>query len=270
MDLNIVVHHSRKSDAPDVIQKKLKAAYKLGHKIVALAVHIEAEDIDKIPEVPAVKFGGNSDKFRVYTRLTVAVDDASHTHKLSQSETARKYDLLALEPKNDKTLNMICGGSFPCDIICFNMTERMLVNLKTVNLTLPQSRGVCFEINYDEALHNQTNCQNVISAGQLLVEKAKGKNILLSSGSKAAIFLRSPHDIANLGAIFSLKETQAKSAAFTAGYLALKHSQGRRNINQVAVDSCIPQSTSDKLIVNRLTQSDEVTPAKRPKIAEIN
>lgn len=137
--------------------------------------------------------------------------------KQAQSESFKKYEILAVEPINDKMLSQFCSGQFDCDILTLHMNNRLNVDLKRANLSLvginlpdiltpdvilhhiqPQKRGICFEINYNHALFNQTNRQNTISSAQLLVEKSRGKNILISSGARGTFGLRGPYDVSNL------------------------------------------------------------------------
>jgi len=180
------------------------------------------------------------------------VDDQLQTHKLINSPMLKKYDLLAVEALNEKMLNQICGGHLDCDIICFTMSDRLLVNLKKANFTLPRLRGICFEINYDQCLYNQTNRQNVISAGQLLVEKTKGRNIIISSGARTVLGLRGPYDASNLGLLFTLKENQAKECVFKNGYKAIKHGKGRINVNSNAVVVSTELTSDEKWLAKEL------------------
>ncbi len=54
----------------------------------------------------------------------------------NQSESAKKYDLLAIEPINDKILSYLNNGHFDCDIITFNLTDKLNVNIRRANFSL--------------------------------------------------------------------------------------------------------------------------------------
>jgi hypothetical protein len=68
-----------------------------------------------------------------------------------------------------------------------------------------------------------------------LVEKAKGRKVILSSGSTVPINLRSPYDSSNIALLFGLKECQAKESVWRTGLSAIKHSTSRRNPNSSCV-----------------------------------
>jgi ribonuclease P/MRP protein subunit RPP1 len=258
MDLNLCVEKDGSRDSKELILSKIKTAFKLGYKTIALSVHLKPDQIERVPPPPEFAVASNAKmKLKVYTRLTVQVEDSSQTHKLSQSQAFKKYDIIAIEPLSDKMLNILCGGNFDCEIITFSMAERLPINLKKVNFTLPRTRGICCEINYSEALFNQTSRQNVISSSQLLVDKNKGRNILISSGAQTCIALRGAHDVANLGLLFGLKENQAKEAVFKMGIKVTRHSDMRKNVNSNAVTISSSLEPEDKWLLKELADIDE-------------
>ncbi len=53
----------------------------------------------------------------------------------------KKYDILSIEPLNDKMLGHLNNGNFECDIITFQLTQRLPFDLKRANLSL-----VCYFI----------------------------------------------------------------------------------------------------------------------------
>ena len=86
---------------------------------------------NQIPEPPEIQL--STSEIRIITRLTVKVDDTLHTHYLvsqfigeknmnlivlqNKSSIAKKYDILSIEPLNEKMLNYIITGSFSVDIL---------------------------------------------------------------------------------------------------------------------------------------------------------
>lgn len=48
----------------------------------------------------------------------------------------KKFDILAIEPMNEKMMNQFCGGQLDCDILCLTMSSRLEVDLKRANLAL--------------------------------------------------------------------------------------------------------------------------------------
>lgn len=51
----------------------------------------------------------------------------------------KKFDILAIEPMNEKMMNQFCGGQLDCDILCLTMSSRLEVDLKRANLALVSS-----------------------------------------------------------------------------------------------------------------------------------
>ena len=179
-------------------------------------------------------------------------------YKLLQNPSFKQYDLFAVQPVSDKILNQVCSGSLECDILTFDYAERLPVDLKRANLTLPRSRGVCFEINYTDAFTSQAGRTNTISSAQLLIEKTKGKNILLSSAARTAISLRGPYDVANMALLFGMKEIHGKEAVFTTASVCIKHSDGRKNSNSLAVAVASEKDTKDQILRKKLMKAAAV------------
>lgn len=183
-----------------------------------------SSNIPQPPNVPSTL--KEDDKFEIYTRLTVKVEESLQVHKLNKSDVQHKYDLLACEiGNNEKALNSFCGGHLNCDILALELSNpKLCFILRTANLNLPREKGVLFEISYRDLLASQSIRINTIANARLLIEKCKGKNVLFSSGAKYKLDFRSPVDVANLGELFGLKENLSKEAVFWNGLRAIKHS----------------------------------------------
>ena len=243
MDLNIVIQTDDVRDGDALIVRKLQAAQRLGIKTVALSVRMTLESVDiskvSVPSPPKIEVPSGSN-MTILTRLTICLNEGqdSISYKILQQPQVKEYDLLSYEPKATKILDKLCSGSLLCDIISFDMSERMAnVDLKRANFNLLRERGVCLEINYTNALKGQTSRQQTINNGQMLVDKSRGRNVILSSGATIPINLRSPYDVSNLALLFGLKEYQAKQSVWKTGLLAMKHSTCRKNPNS----SCVVQ-----------------------------
>lgn len=183
-----------------------------------------SSSIPQPPNVPSTL--KEDEKFEIYTRLTVKVDESLQVHKLNKSDVQHKYDLLACEiGSNEKALNSFCGGHLNCDILALELSNpKLCFILRTANLNLPREKGVLFEISYRDLLSSQSIRINTIANARLLIEKCKGKNVLFSSGAKYKLDFRSPVDVSNLGELFGLKENLSKEAVFWNGLRAIKHS----------------------------------------------
>ena len=271
-----MVEEDGKRDGDVLIIRKLQTDQRLGFKTVALSVSLTPTDVSKatVPLPPKIEVPPTAN-MTVLSRLTICLnDDQSNVlYKLLQQPSVKEYDLLSYQPLSDKILNQLCSGSLLCDIICLDMSQRLTVDLKRSNLNLLRTRGVCMEINYTDAFKGQSNRQECISAGQLLVEKTRGRNIILSSGCTSPIQLRSPFDVSNLSLLFGLKEFQAKESVWKTGLLAIKHGLTRRNPNSscVQVVSGVEKNNTaepqDKWLIkelsNRQINSDTKTGMKR-------
>lgn len=255
MDLNLVIEEDKHRDPDDIIVRKIKHSISLGYKVIALAVHLHGKSIGKtIPSPPTVHKNHSFPNVSIHTRLTVTVDDQSIMYKLSQSPSAKEYDILAIQPLNDKIMQSFCSGNIDCDILTTEMSEKLPFDLKRLNLALPINRGCVFEINYSQALSSQSARVSVISNSQLLVDKCRSKGILLSSGARSHIFVRSPYDVANLGLLFELKDHLCKEAVFKLGQSVLRHASARKNAASIAVAFETNEAES-KLIQNKLRQA---------------
>lgn len=258
MDLNIIIEEDKHRDTDDVIIRKIKHAILLGYKVIALTIHLDGKSIGKtIPSPTNVHKNTPFDKkVSIFTRLTVTVDDQSIMYKLSQSSSTKEYDIIAIQPLNEKIIQAFCSGNIDCDILTMEMSEKLPFDLKRLNLALPISRGCFFEINYSQALSSQSARINVISNGQLLVDKCRSKGIILSSGARSHIFLRSPHDVVNLGLLFELKDHLAKQAVFKLGQNVLRHANSRKNSASIAV-TVESNDSKSKLIKEKLEKASK-------------
>ncbi|RWS23724.1 ribonuclease P protein subunit p30-like protein, partial [Leptotrombidium deliense] len=221
MDLNIVIENESQRDSKEVIFNKIKTALKLGYKTIALNVKINENQIVNPPKAPVVELKDSS-HFKILTRVTVVLEDPAKVHKLTKSQILKEYDLLAIEPVNDKIMNLICGGNLECDIVSFSLQTKMAFNIKKLNFTVPLNKGTCFEVNYRQLLMDSTSRQNVIAASQTLVSRLKGKNVLLSSGAQTAMELRGPYDVTNLALLLDIPEHKAKHAVYNNGSKAIR------------------------------------------------
>ncbi|PVD29948.1 hypothetical protein C0Q70_09209 [Pomacea canaliculata] len=167
-----------------------------------------------------------SRKFRQFSRITAVLDDNSSAHKLSSPEV-QAYDLIAVQPTNDKTFQLACS-TLEVDIISLNMTEKIPFFLGRNLINLAIERGIHFEILYSPAIRDSSFRQNTIANAHQLISACKGKSIILSSGCEKALELRSPYDVTNLGLLFGLTSAQSKDAVSKACRAVIMHSEARR------------------------------------------
>nr|XP_035951209.1 ribonuclease P protein subunit p30 isoform X3 [Halichoerus grypus] len=174
----------------------------LGYSVVAINHVVEfkekKQEIEKpvaiselFTTLPIVQ--GKSRPIKVLTRLTIIVSDPSHCNVLrATSSRVRLYDIIAVFPKTEKLFHAI-------------------------------DRGVGFELVYSPAIKDSTMRRYTISNALNLTQVCKGKNVILSSAAERPLEIRGPYDVANLGLLFGLSESDAKAAVSTNCRAVLLH-----------------------------------------------
>lgn len=242
MDLNVCIENDGIRDPDQVIKQKLDRCKQLGFHTVALAVKIditkvldgkskEQLNISAPPQEDLLKHPG----LKVYTRLTVKVSETIQLYKLSKCTQTSKYNLLALEPQNNKLFQYITTGETDLDILTFNLSEKLDYNLFKARFKLLQTRGVCFELNYGPAQLGSSLRRNIICNGQNLVEKIS-KNLIFSSGVQDIFRLRGPKDAESLGVLFMIPFKKCHDPVYKNGQLALESAKHRVNPISSAVE----------------------------------
>ena len=229
----------------------------VGFRVVALSVRIRAADVPSYMPRPPVIAVPSECRMRVITRLTLCLEDQATIYKVMQNPVLKEYDLMAVEPLNDKILNQISSGSLEPDVVTFDLSQRLPVDMKRANLKLPISRGVCFEICFTQAFTGQSSRANTFSSAQLLVDKTKGKNVIISSGAKTCINMRGPYDAAAIGLLFGMKELRCKESVFRSGDTCIRHAECRKNSSLLAVSvGCSLDDPKDKMLEMKLSHDD--------------
>lgn len=238
MDLNICIETRGVRDSDQIIREKLERCRELGFHTIALSVYIDITEKSKeqmaIPLPPAKDVITHS-RLTIYTRLTVKVSETIQLYKLNKCPELSKYDLLSLEPNNNKILQYITAGSADLDILTFDLTDRLEFNLFKTKFKLLQTQGVCFEINYGPAQLGSSLRRNIICHGQNLVEKIS-KNLILSSGVQDIFRLRSPMDAQSLGVLFMIPYKKCHEAVYKNGKLAIETAKHRVNPTSSAIE----------------------------------
>lgn len=201
-DLNVAYN-------PDhaVLSNTLSFARELGYDTVALAIALT----DKIPsELPALSLSNITVPagLRVLKRLTLTISDTTQNHRLSSLNLS--YDILALRPTDEKTLQLCCL-SLECDLISLDLTQRLPFLLKFKTVAAALQRGVRFEICYSPGISTGSDARrNLISGATQLIRASRSRGIVLSSDAKSALGLRGPWDVMNLAQVWGLPQQRAK------------------------------------------------------------
>ncbi|CAL8303987.1 unnamed protein product [Lota lota] len=230
MDLNLPFTADKKR-----LKTLLETAAHLGFSTVAINYFHEGQSKGKkeipkptplaqlVDELPIVQ--GKSRPIKVLNRLTILVSDASHfRHNAAEY---RAYDILAVQPTTEKLFHAACM-TFDVDIICITVTERLPFFFKRAPINGARERGVMFEVCYAAAIRDSTMRRYTLTNTLALVERNKGKNIIVSSGTDKPLELRGPYDITNLAQLFGMSEVEAKDGVSSNCRSVLLHAETRK------------------------------------------
>uniref|UniRef100_A0A7N9ID42 Ribonuclease P protein subunit p30 n=1 Tax=Macaca fascicularis TaxID=9541 RepID=A0A7N9ID42_MACFA len=171
---------------------------------------------------------GKSRPIKILTRLTIIVSDPSHCNVLrATSSRARLYDVVAVFPKTEKLFHIACTH-LDVDLVCITVTEKLPFYFKRPPINVAIDRGLAFELVYSPAIKDSTMRRYTISNALNLMQICKGKNVIISSAAERPLEIRGPYDVANLGLLFGLSESDAKAAVSTNCRAALLHGETRK------------------------------------------
>ncbi|KAM5244009.1 ribonuclease P protein subunit p30 isoform 2-T2 [Hipposideros larvatus] len=185
----------------------------LGYSVVAINHIVEfkekKQEIEKpvavselFTTLPIVQ--GKSRPIKILTRLTIIVSDPSHCNVL------------------------VACTHLDVDLVCITVTEKLPFYFKRPPINVAIDRGVGFELVYSPAIKDSTMRRYTISNALNLMQVCKGKNVILSSAAERPLEIRGPYDVANLGLLFGLSESDAKAAVSTHCRAVLLHGETRK------------------------------------------
>jgi RNase P/RNase MRP subunit p30 len=180
---------------------------------------------------PLLRPGGSAEsgaELVQHTRLTVVADEPAHCARLAAAgDVTRTYDLLAVQPESERAFASACT-TLDVDIITFDLARRLPFRLRAPTVRAALARGIVFELCYAPALREPTLRRQLFANALAVVHATGGAGIILSSGALRAFELRGPHDVANLGTLFSLPLGAAKEAVASRMLAVLQHARARR------------------------------------------
>ncbi|KAK4498744.1 hypothetical protein PRZ48_009254 [Zasmidium cellare] len=189
----------------DDVSRTLAFAQELGYSVVALnhtiSGKLPADLKSPIPDPLPAKDAPT--KLTVLRRVTLVLTETHQNARLAA--LAKEYDLLALRPIDERTLQLACG-SLDCDIISLDMTQRLSFFFKYKTLSEAIKSGKRFELSYSQGLlGDATARRNLISNATQLIRASRSRGLIITSESKAgAVGLRGPWDAINLAAVWGL------------------------------------------------------------------
>lgn len=142
--------------------------------------------------------------------MTLTLTDTLQNARLNQ--LAAQYDVLALRPVDERSLQLACG-SLDCDIISLDLTQRFPFHFKFKTLSEAIKLGKKFEICYSQGLLGDSMPRRtLISNATQLIRATRGRGLLISSEAKSAVHCRGPWDAINLAAVWGLGQERGYEA----------------------------------------------------------
>ncbi|KAK5172153.1 RNA-binding RNA processing protein rpp1 [Saxophila tyrrhenica] len=149
-------------------------------------------------------------KLTILRRCTLVLTETHQNARLT--ELSRNYDLLAVRPVDEKTLQLACS-SLDCDIISLDMTQRLPFWFKFKMMSEAIKSGKRFEISYASGVMGDSGMRrNLISNATQLIRASRGRGLIISSEAKSSVACRGPWDAINLAAVWGLGQERGYEA----------------------------------------------------------
>ncbi|KAI5366462.1 putative RNase P subunit p30, polymerase/histidinol phosphatase [Septoria linicola] len=208
----------------DNLPRTLAFLHELGYNVVALnhtiSGKLPADLTNPIPShedlLRTHKTLPPPSKLTILRRITLTLTETSHQNARVAS-LASNYDILALRPVDEKTLQLACS-SLDCDIITLDLTQRLNFFFKHKMLQVAISAGKRIEICYAQGLlaNDAQARRSLISNATQLIRATRGRGMILSSGVDlqriGAVGCRGPWDVVNLAAVWGLGQERGYEA----------------------------------------------------------
>ncbi|KAK4565467.1 RNA-binding RNA processing protein rpp1 [Recurvomyces mirabilis] len=149
-------------------------------------------------------------KLEIRRRVTLTLTESYQNARLA--ELAKAYDILAVRPTDERTLQLACS-SLDCDIISLDLSQRLGYYFKFKMLSEAIKSGKRFEICYSQGLMGDSSVRrNLISNATQLIRASRGRGLIISSEAKAAVGCRGPWDTVNLATVWGLSQERGFEA----------------------------------------------------------
>lgn len=176
----------------------------------------------------------------------MTLEDTSLNYNIAN--TTRDFDILAIRPTSEKTLQHACT-QMDVDIISLDLSVRLPFYLKHSTLGSATSRGVYLEICYSASLVDTTARRQLLSNAANLVRATRGRGIIVTSEASTVFGLRGPYDIMNLTTFWGLSQEKGRETICDNARKVLVKAETRRGVHKGVL---------------RITEQPEVKQYKRP------
>lgn len=207
-DLNIpyIANHGE-------LQQTMAFLSELGYNTIALDFAITGKvPADISNQIPTPLPFTTPKSLLILRRCTLHLSDPSQNHRLPTLSSA--YDMLAIRPDNEKSLQQACQ-TLECDLISLDLSTRFPFYFKHTAMASALQRGVKFEICYGPGILNSdggASRRNLISNATQLIRATRGRGIVISSEAKRALACRGPADVVNLAVMWGLGQEKGMEA----------------------------------------------------------
>ncbi len=114
----------------------------------------------------------------ILRRCTLVLTEQHQNARLA--ELSRAYDILALRPIDERTLQLACS-SLDCDIISLDLTQRLPFWFKFKMLSEAVKSGKRLEISYASGVMGDSSMRrNLISNATQLLRASRGRGLIIS------------------------------------------------------------------------------------------
>lgn len=149
-------------------------------------------------------------KLEIRRRVTLTLTDSLQNARLNA--LASHYDLLALRPVDERTLQLACNA-YDCDIISLDLSQRLGFHFRFKTFSEAIKAGKRIEICYAQGLLGDSAAKrNLISNATQLIRATRGRGIVIASEARSALGCRGPWDAINLAAVWGLGQERGYEA----------------------------------------------------------
>lgn len=230
-------------------ESTIKTLYKHGYRTIAINYEVnEEEQVENRPQGKKKRKGENQanepekslfpqvkpftpiegcDGLTVLFRLTVHLATKEFYAKISKMSEFKKFHIIAVLPLNQQIFS-VCCTEIEADILTFKSHYKAEFKVLRKHYNQCLAHGYHFELLYAPTITNESSRRVMISNAHSLHVVGKSRNVIISSGIKSAVQIRSPYDVINLGLIFGLNQAQSKMAVMQNGRNVYCHAVSRR------------------------------------------
>jgi ribonuclease P/MRP protein subunit RPP1 len=203
-------------------------------------------------------------------RLTLTLNDHQQNHRLKDlTSPSSGYDILAVRPVDEKTLQAACL-SLDCDLISLDLSTRYFFHFQYKMFAAAVARGVHIELCYGPGIVGTADQRRMLiqNAGAL-IRVTRGRGLIISSECRDILACRGPADIVNLAAVWGLGQERGVEAVTTEARKVVVNSSFKRTSYRGVVDVIYGGEKPEKKQKEQDGKANANSNTKR-KFAEMN